>query len=206
MMYALHCSFLGRHEKALLEARKALELDPVDPMMNFRVVQCSYYARCYQEAVDSGRTGIELSPDFPYTYSYLAQALAELSRLDEAWIIATKGRSLGGRQPLGEGVFGYLAGITGHKAEALEILEGLEARRAHAYCPATPIAWTHLGLGNTETCIDWLEIAYEEREPYLASISSFPGHDCLRRDARFKGLLRRMGFIHVSLPGGSDNR
>jgi len=178
----------------LREARKALELDPVDPMMNFRVVQCSYYARRYEDAVACGRTGIELSPDFPYTYFYVAQALVELSMFDEAWSIVTKGRPLGGGQPILEGVFGHVAGLTGHRAEALEVIEGLERHRAQDYSPAMPIARAHLGLGNPEACLDWLEVAFEEREPYLASVSVSPGHDRLRSDTRFKRLLRRMGF------------
>jgi TolB-like protein/tetratricopeptide (TPR) repeat protein len=208
MMYALQCSFQGRHTKALREARKALELDPVDPMMNFRLVQCLYYARCYEDAAESSRTAIELSPDFPYTYGYFAWALVGLSMFEEAWTIACKARSLGDGQPQVEGNFGSVAALTGHGAEAREVVEALEGRRASGYAAATPIARIHLGMGDTEACLDWLETAFEDGDPYLASALVYPGYDRLRSEPRFKRLLRRVGFTNYkqlrSAPGLGD--
>ena len=51
MTYPILCSFLGRHEEALLHALKAVELDPLDLMTNFRLLQANYYSRRYDEAV-----------------------------------------------------------------------------------------------------------------------------------------------------------
>jgi TolB-like protein len=65
MAYPILCSFLGRHDEALLHAAKAVELDPLDLMTNFRLVQANYYARRYEEAVRCGRIAIELTPDSP---------------------------------------------------------------------------------------------------------------------------------------------
>jgi len=39
MAYPILCSFLGRHEEALLHAGKAVELEPLDLMTNFRLLQ-----------------------------------------------------------------------------------------------------------------------------------------------------------------------
>jgi len=68
MAYPILCSLLGRHDEALSHAGKAVELDPLDLMTNFRLVQANYYARRYDEAVRTGRIAIELTPDSPYTY------------------------------------------------------------------------------------------------------------------------------------------
>src|SRR5580692_6351131 len=51
MTYPILCSFLGRHEEALLHAGNAVELDPLDLMTNFRLLQANYYSRRYDEAV-----------------------------------------------------------------------------------------------------------------------------------------------------------
>ena len=88
MMYAHQCSFLGRHEEALQEAHKALHLSPVDSVVNFRLVQCFYFARRYDDTIRSARTTIELAPEFANTYTYLARALIETSQPEEAWAIA----------------------------------------------------------------------------------------------------------------------
>ena len=192
MMYALERSFVGLHDEALREAHTALDLDPIDPMLNFRVVQCSYYARQYEAAVRCSRTAIELSPDFPYTYPYMAWALVATGAKDEAWNIAQQGRALGRGQPLCEGQFGYVAGVLRRTVEAADVIAELTARRQRSYSPALPIAWTCLGVGDMGSCLQWMEIALEEREPYLANASVFPGYDPLRADARFVRLLEHI--------------
>jgi TolB-like protein/tetratricopeptide (TPR) repeat protein len=195
MMYALECTFLGRHDEALREARRALELEPLDPMTNFRLVQSSYYAGHYDEAVRSGRTAIELSRDFPYTHWYVAWSLVALGTQDEAWAMANEARGLGAAQPLSEGHFGYVAGALGHGAEARAVLEDLLGRRERSYCPAVPIAWTYLGLGDAGRSLDWLETALAEREPYLGSVMVFPGYHQVRNRARFRDLVHQMGLV-----------
>ena len=136
MVYPILCNFLGRHEEAVFHAEKAVELDPLDLMTNFRLVQANCYARRHGEAVRAGRTAIELIPDSPYTYFYLALSLAALDSKGEAWEMANLGRKLADGLPLGEGYFGYLAGALGHKFEARQVVEGLQARREKDYVPA----------------------------------------------------------------------
>jgi TolB-like protein len=186
MAYPILCSFLGRHEEALQHAGKAVGLDPLDLMTNFRVLQANYYARRYDEAVRTGRIAIELTPDSPYTFFYLALSLVALDLKDEAWSMATAGRQFNDGLPLGEGYFGYVAGALGHTAEALSVVRELEARREGGCGPALPIAWTYLGLGETAASFQWLETALTEREPFLASAMVFPAYDAIRNQPQFQ--------------------
>jgi TolB-like protein len=194
MMYTVLCSFLGRHEEALLHAGKAVELDPLDLMTNFRLLQANYYSRRYDEAVRSGRIAIELTPDSPYTYLYLALSLAAVGLKDEAWGMANTGKKLNDGLPLGEGYFGYVAGLLGHTVEAGSVAGELEARREKGYGPALPIAWTYLGLGDTAVGFEWLETALAERDPFLASAMVFPGYDAIRDQERFRRLAHQLKF------------
>ena len=194
MAYAFLCNLLGQSEKALSYAAKSLELDPLDLMTNYRLVQANYYARRYDEAVRTGRIAIELTPDSPYTFFYLALALAAVGSNDEAWDTASKGRILNDGLPMGEGYFGYLAGALGHAAEARGTIEGLKSRRQKDYGPALPIAWTYLGLSEHDATLDWLETALAEREPYLASLKVFPGYDSIRDQTRFRRLTHELNF------------
>ena len=192
MCYPLLCSFLGRHEEAMLHAAKAVELDPLDLMTNFRLVQANCYARRYDDAVRAGRIAIELTPDSPYTYFYLALSLAALGSREEAWEMANRGRKLADSMPIGEGYFGYLAGVLGHTAEARHVVEKLRARREKGYVPALPLVRTYLGLGETADALDWLEIAVTERDPFLGSMMVFPGYDAMHVQARFKRLAQQL--------------
>ena len=73
--------------------------------------------------------------------------------------MANMGRKLNDRLPLGEGYFGYVAGVLGHRFEARNVVRKLEARRKGAYSAALPVAWTYLGLGETASALEWLETA-----------------------------------------------
>ena len=192
MMYPIYCSWLGRHKEAVAHAAKAVELDPLDLMTNFRLVQVNYYARRYDEAVRTGRIAVELTPDSPYTFFYLALALAATGLNDEAWSAVNTGKQLNEGLALGEGYFGYLAGVLGHTVEARRVITELEVRRGNGYAPALPIAWTYLGLGETAACLEWLETALAEREPFLGSVKVFPGYDALHDQPKLRQLAQRL--------------
>jgi TolB-like protein/tetratricopeptide (TPR) repeat protein len=194
MMYPILCSVLGRHDEAVTHAAKAVELDPLDLMTNFRLVQVNYYARRYHEAVRTGRIAVELTPDSPYTFFYLALALAATGLHNEGWSAAKQGKQLNEGLPLGEGYFGYLAGVLGHSVEARRVATELKARREISYVPALPIAWTYLGLGETAEALDWMETALAEREPFLAFLMVFPGYDSIRDEARFRRIVQQLKF------------
>jgi DNA-binding winged helix-turn-helix (wHTH) protein/tetratricopeptide (TPR) repeat protein len=198
MMYAVLCSILGRHDEAVSHAARSVELDPLDVMTNFRVVQANYYARRYDEAVRTGRIAVELTPDSPYTFFYLALALAAVGARDEAWDAALAGKKLNDGLPLGEGYFGYVAGALGHHAEAQDVIEALGAR------PALPIAWTYLGLGEHTAALDYLETAVADHEPYAALVNVFPGYDAIRDQARFRDISLRIWSSDSTSRSASD--
>jgi TolB-like protein len=190
--YSILCSFLSRPEEAVFHAAKSVELDPLDLMTNFRLVQANCYARHYDDAMRAGRIAIELTPDSPYTYFYLALSLTALGSNEEAWEMANMGRKLAGGMPLGEGYFGHLAGVLGHTAEAREIVEKLEAGREKGYVPALPIVWTYLGLGQTAEALHWLETALADRDPFLGSLMVSPAYDRIRDRPEFKRLAQEV--------------
>ena len=192
MCYPILCSFLGRHDEAVFHAAKAVELDPLDLMTNFRLVQANCYAGRHEEAVRCGRIAIQLTPESPYTYFYLALSLVALGSKEEAWEIANTGRKLANGMPLGEGYFGYLAGVTGHTVEARGVVDGLRARREKGYGPALPIAVTYLGLGETAAGFQWLGTALAERDPFLGSLMVFPAYDDIRNQPKFRRLAEQL--------------
>ena len=106
--------------------------------------------------------------------------------------MANTGRKLADSMPIGEGYFGYLAGVLGYTAEARRVVEKLRARREKGYVPALPLVRTYLGLGETADALAWLETAVTERDPFLGSVMVFPGYDTLRDQTRFKRLVQQL--------------
>jgi serine/threonine-protein kinase len=52
----------------------------------------------------------------------------------------------------------------------------------------------HIGLGNNEQAIDWLEKAFEARSSHMLYIKQGAQFDPLREDPRFISLIDRMGW------------
>ena len=179
----------------MFHAFKAVELDPLDLMTNFRLVQANCYARRYDEAARAGRIAIELTPDSPYTYFYLALSLVALGSKEEAWEMASMGRKLADGMPLGEGYFGYLAGVLGHAVEARQVVDALRARREKGYAPALPIVGTYLGLGETDQALSWMETALTEHDPFLGSLMVFPAYDGIRDQPSFQRVAQKLKLL-----------
>lgn len=196
MMYSHLCCFQGRKDEAVQQSKMGVDLDPLDPMTNFHLVKSCYYAQRFDEAVCNGRTALELTPDFPYTRWYMAWSLVQLGDKEGAWKVALEARSLGGRQPLNEGHYGYVAATCGCVAEARQVVRELEERGQREYSPGLPIAWVYLGLGESAACIEWLEHAFDQGEPYLPSIAVSPACDPIRDRPRFMDLVKRMQCNH----------
>ena len=175
-------------------AAKSVELDPLDLMTNYRLMQANYYARRYDEAVLTGRVAVELTPDSPYTCFYLALSLAAAGLKHEAWDIAITGKKLNEGLPLGEGFLGYLAGVLGQTSEARGVLRDLQNRREKGYIPALPLAWTYLGLSEPDAALACLQIALAEHEPHLESLIVFPAYDSIREQATFRRMVQQLKF------------
>ena len=66
---------------------RSIRLDPRDPRVAVRLMQMAlglYYSREYTAAVEAAKRGIRSYPDFPSTYRWLAAALGQLGRIEEA--------------------------------------------------------------------------------------------------------------------------
>ena len=79
--------FAGEPRQGLVATETSIRLDPRDPLLPWhfnRVAIAHYFARDYEAAVDTARRVIRLYPDFPLIYRWLAAALGQIGRVEEA--------------------------------------------------------------------------------------------------------------------------
>jgi adenylate cyclase len=77
----------GRPREGLVALERSIRLDPHDPRSRIRLMQMAmghYYCREYTVAIEVAKRGIRSYPDFPNTYRWLAAALGQLGRIEEA--------------------------------------------------------------------------------------------------------------------------
>jgi adenylate cyclase len=79
--------FAGEPRQGLVATQTSIRLDPRDPLLPWhlnRVAIAHYFARDYEASVDTARQVVRLHPDFPLIYRWLAAALGQIGRLEEA--------------------------------------------------------------------------------------------------------------------------
>jgi len=60
--------------------------------------------------------------------------------------------------------------------------------------PSTCFALVHLGLGENERALSWLEKGCDQREPTMVMVKVHPVYEPLRGHERFQRILQEMRF------------
>lgn len=192
-MYSDFLVSMGRSREATAEMERALALDPLNFFFHCFLGWHLVYLRRYDEAIAQlGRT-LRTEPNFPAAHLGLWGAFYQKRRYDDALSEARKFFDLLGDTQLAETLGrGYVeAGYAGAMRLAAE---ELAARSERTHVPAVRIARLHAQAGEDDRALDWLEKAYEEREPPLVHLRVAWDWDKLRDHPRFQDLLRRLNF------------
>jgi serine/threonine-protein kinase len=91
-------------------------------------------------------------------------------------------------------MLGHAYAAAGKTAEARKILDELHVLAKKRYVLPYGFALIHTGLGENDKAMEWLEIAYQDRNPWMVYLQVESRLDPLRSDPRFQDLLRRMNF------------
>ena len=182
--------FENRLEDAVVERRIALDLDPLSPIVNFELGRAFYLGKEYDRALEQLNKTLELDPSFPAALQYVPLVYIQKGMIDEA-VAST--RRLTENSSLGRSVSGYVLAAAGRKDEARQVLAELKRLRSHEYIPAVGISLIHVGLGENEEALNWLEEGYNERAFQMQFLKLDPSWDPLRNDPRFIALVRRIG-------------
>ena len=74
----------------------------------------------------------------------------------------------------------------------MQILTKLQDSEEQKYVAAVQFVWIYIGLDDKDKAFEWLNRAYQDKEPWLAFIKNERIYDSLRDDTRFKKLLKKM--------------
>jgi tetratricopeptide (TPR) repeat protein len=194
--YGFYLLFVrGRFDDAVAEARRAVELEPHSVSIVTRLGQFLCHVGRYEEAIPQLRKAIELDPSHWYAHHMLAEAYRLNSMYPEAIAAVETAIALAGPHPWNLFSLAGTYAASGKVAEAEAIYDELLARSRREHVPPIVFAWLSAGLGRKDEAFEWLDRAYEERDPLLALIKHLLLFDPLRDDPRFQDLLRRMNLL-----------
>jgi tetratricopeptide (TPR) repeat protein len=183
---------MGRHDEALLEARQALELDPLNLMIGTWVGRRFYLARKYDLAIEQGRNTVELDASFAAAHLLLGEDYVQVGLQDQALAELQTAATRSGNSPL------YLAQVAvayasaGRKTEALQIVAQLQSISSTRYVSPYGLAQIYSALRDKEQTFKWLQIAYDDRAVWMSYLAVDPVFDNFRPDQHFQDLLRHV--------------
>jgi eukaryotic-like serine/threonine-protein kinase len=192
--YSAYLAAMGRHGEAIAEGKRAQELDPLSLIANASLGRPFYNARRYDEAIAQSKKTLEIDPRFARAHYWLGLAYEQKSMYDLAIAAFHEAILNSDSVPIYIAAAGHAYALAGRRGQALEILRRLEKLSSQRYVSAYDIALIHVGLGDKERAMQWLERAYQERSDGLVFLTVDPRLDRLRSDARFANLVRRVGL------------
>jgi TolB-like protein/tetratricopeptide (TPR) repeat protein len=182
----------GDRAGAVIEARRAQEMEPLSPLVNAGVAHTLFFARRYDQAVTECERSLEVDPNFVFAIHMLGMCRALQSRLAEAIEIGERTVSMSDRAPFYLGVLGHYHARNGAIDKAHEILEELARLAATRYVPPHCQAYIYAGANDLDRAFEWQAKAYDDGASPFYYFS--PLIENLHGDPRHRADLRRMGL------------
>jgi DNA-binding SARP family transcriptional activator len=146
----------------------------------------------YDSAIEELERTLEMDPTSVFAHLMLGNAYLRKSMYDEALTaFREEERLLGGWSPPTAAFIGVTQALSGNVHEAERTLTDLKSRRSPPSC----IALLCFVLERKDEGFDWLERAFEERDPSLRLLlPAFRMPEVVGGDPRFTSLLGKIGL------------
>lgn len=192
--YAHLLADMRRHDEAVATAARARRLDPVSLIVNAIEGSVLYFAGRDELARARLEKTLELDPNFWIAHLFLGKVFLESGNYEEAIEEFSRAKQFSHGNSEAISMLGYAWAVAGDSPKARAVLKELKSLAAQRYIPPNSFAVVHLGLGERDEAIAWLEKAYADRDVRLSFLNVDRKWASLRSDQRFVSLLKRLGF------------
>ena len=183
----------GDFKRAIAEARRALDDDPLSAYVTMTLGVCLLTAGQLDEAIDTCRRALQLDADSFVSRWALGVSLGTAGRLDEAVSTLETAAEMSGRHQLSLTGLAGVFGQGGKLAEALALHRELTDRASRSYVSPAHLAVSAEAAGQREQAMAFARRAWDEREPsFILWARHFPQYRSLHADPRFAAILREM--------------
>lgn len=186
--YAELLSVTGRAEEARREIDRALDLDPLSPIISATAIWIELMTRNYEHGLERGRAAIAVNPGEPRSLAYMARIRTELGDYDAAISMHRQAAASGNR--IMEIWLAEALARSGRKTEAEDLVEKIEDQPG--YVNPYYLAFPYIALGQHDRALDLLEKAVDTNVEQLAWLAVDPSLDPLRPHDRFRSLTERV--------------
>jgi TolB-like protein/tetratricopeptide (TPR) repeat protein len=191
--YAAFLNTQGRFKEAQAAQKNARELDPFSLILNTNVADPLFFSRQYDRAVQQLVALLEHEPRYFPALFQLGRVYVQMELYAEA--IASFEQALQfSRQQEVLPALAHAYALAGRTGEARIILDEMTNDKTGRYVASPMVARIHLGLGEFEAALDWLQKGLEERSYWMVFLKVDPVYDPIRTHPRFGELLKLVGL------------
>lgn len=185
--------FQGRLDEAIAEGKRAIELDPLSPQILLDTLVSFMFKGDYPAAKDLARRAAQLDPSYFFPDFELGWIELEAGRFREAIAPLTKSKAMDAPAFV-TAWLAYAYGSAGDRTAALRELEALKKMSPNGQVLAFNMAIVHLGLGDRERALEFLEQALAADSQWMVWLKMDRMFDSLRQEPRFALLLKKLNL------------
>jgi serine/threonine protein kinase len=194
--YGLFLSWHRRPEEAIVQLKRAIELDPLNLRYNTNLGQLYFNAGQYDLALAQLKKTVEIDPNFADFYDMRGVVYRTMGKYD-LWLEDWKKNVTLNADQDGVAIADEVAQVyarSGYRAAVIRHLELMKQLSKRRYVDPATIAREYAEIGDKDQTFQWLEKAYAEKARGLEILEVTPPLDPLRSDPRYLDLVKRMGL------------
>jgi adenylate cyclase len=181
----------GQSRRALEEIHKAVQLDPLSPIIGNWEVNALVVNNRLDEAFTAAKRTMEIDPDYIYFEPDLALVYRQQGKLQQALEIYERVAQAQHRPTAGLAI---TYARLGKKEQAQKALDDLIVLANTSYFPADEIAAVYVAVGNKEEALHWLNRAVDEHSAPIHRVAFDPDFRALHAERLFGDVLERVGI------------
>jgi tetratricopeptide (TPR) repeat protein len=192
--YAEFLAQMGRIDEGLAVLEWAKTHDPLSRAMQATRAFVLWLGRRFDDAIAQAQEVLELDPSYAMALIRLGVAYEDKGLHSEALRAYRAAEKAAPELMDCISLQGHALARSGGTRAALKQLEKLRRLARRRYVPPFLFATVHLGLGEHDKALQWMEKEYDARGWYLLLLAQAPRFDPLRSHPRFQALLRQMNL------------
>jgi TolB-like protein len=191
--YAEYLMTMGRTAEALARVQHSFDLDPLNSVINASVGMIHYLAHDYHGALVALRRGLEVDPSHYVSHLRVGLVCLQMNLVNEAIDAMRQAVMHSGGSTEALAGLAQAHAVAGDAPVMTKIVAELGGS-GHRYVSPYNLARVYGAIDDKQRALEWLERAYQEHNPDLIELAREPSFASLRSDAKFRGLMSRVGW------------
>jgi tetratricopeptide (TPR) repeat protein len=188
--YSFYLTAVGRISEAVLEANRAVELDPLASFDRFHLTWILALDHQFDQAIQTSKEMIELDPEDFWGTGGLIVAYMENEMYEDALLLLEKYVDV----PVWAAYLGFCYGRIGNIGGANKILDECLRISENRYFSSYLIAIIYSGLEDPDKVFEWLNRAYEVQDPNQILIKRVNTFANFHSDPRWAEQMKKRGL------------